>query len=61
MVKWQVHGILSASLIMAGAMILSQAVPLTFRGVSIVGAVVMILWFLLGFRLVRAMKKSGEL
>ena len=46
---------------MAGAMILSQAVPPTFRGVSIVGAAVMILEFLLGFRFVRAMNKSGEL
>lgn len=60
-VKWLVHGILSASLFMGGAMILSQAVPPTFRGVSIVGTIVMILGFLLGFRLVRAMKKSGEL
>ncbi|MEN8799536.1 MAG: hypothetical protein ABF293_09835, partial [Flavobacteriaceae bacterium] len=60
-VKWLVHGILSASLFMGGAMILSQAVPPTFRGVSIVGAAVSILGFLLGFRLVRAMKKSGEL
>ena len=63
--KWLVHGILSASLFMAVAMILSQAVQSTFRGFSIVGTALMILGFLLGFllgfRLVRAMKKSGEL
>ena len=59
--KWLVHGILSASLFMAVAMILSQAVQSTFRGFSIVGTALMILGFLLGLRLVRAMKKSGEL
>ena len=59
--KWLVHGSLSASLFMAVAMILSQAVQSTFRGFSIVGTALMILGFLLGFRLVRAMKKSGEL
>jgi len=46
---------------MAGAMILSPAVPPTFRGVSKVGAAVLVLKFLLVFRLVRAMKRSGEL
>lgn len=60
-VKWLVHGILSASLFMGGAMILSQSVPPTFKGFSIVGVGFTACGFLLGWRLVRAMKKSGEL
>ena len=60
-VKWLVHGILSASLFMGGAMILSQSVPPTFKGFSIVGVGFTACGFLLGWRLVRAMKTSGEL
>ena len=56
-----VHGILSASLFMGGAMILSRLVPPTFKGFSIVGAAFTVQGVLLDWRLVRAMKKSGEL
>ena len=60
-VKWLVHGILSASLFIGGSLVLSQSVPPTFKGFSIVGAAFTLLGFLLGWRLVRAMKKSGDL
>lgn len=60
-VKWLVHGILSASLFMGGSMILSQSVPPTYRGVSIIGLSITLLGFFIGFRLVRTMKKSGDL
>jgi ubiquinone biosynthesis protein len=59
-VKWLVHGILSAALFMGGSMILSQKIPPTVRGISVIGASAAFLGLLLGYRLVRAMKKSGD-
>lgn len=60
-VKWMVHGILSAALFMGGSMILSQGIPPRIGGISIVGATAAVIGLLLGFRLVRAMSKSGDL
>jgi ubiquinone biosynthesis protein len=60
-VKWLVHGILSASLFMGGSMILSQGVPPTFKGVSVIGLGIIFLGFSIGYRLVRTMKKSGDM
>jgi len=60
-VKWLVHGILSAALFMGGAMILSQGIPPTLGGISIIGAGTAVLGLLLGFHLVRAMHKLGDL
>jgi len=59
-VKWLVHGILSAALFMGGSMILSQGIPPKIGGISIIGAVTSFLGLLLGYRLVRAMHKSGN-
>jgi ubiquinone biosynthesis protein len=59
-VKWLVHGILSAALFMGGSMILSREIPPMVGGISIIGASTAFLGLLLGYRLVRAMKKSGD-
>jgi ubiquinone biosynthesis protein len=60
-IKWLVHGILSAALFLGGSMILSREIPPTVRGVSIIGATAAVFGLLNGYRLVRAMKKSGDL
>jgi ubiquinone biosynthesis protein len=60
-VKWLVHGIFSAALFMGDSMILSQGISPKVGGISIVGAVTSFLELLLGYRLVRAMHKSGNL
>ena len=41
-------------------MILSQGIPPKIGGISIIGAVTSFLGLLLGYRLVRAMHKSGN-
>jgi ubiquinone biosynthesis protein len=60
-VKWLVHGILSAALFMGGSMILSREIPPTVGDISVIGASTAFLGLLLGYRLVRTMKKSGDL
>ncbi|MEN8243688.1 MAG: AarF/ABC1/UbiB kinase family protein [Thermodesulfobacteriota bacterium] len=60
-VKWMVHGILSAALFMGGSMILSRAIPPLIGGISVIGAGTSLLGLILGYRLVRAMHKSGDL
>ncbi len=59
-VKWLVHGILSAALFMGGAMILSQAIPPLIRGISIIGLSTSVLGLFLGFRLIRVMNNSDK-
>ena len=59
--KWLVHGILSAALFLGGSTILSRGIPPTLGGISIIGAVTALLGLLLGYRLVHAMHKSGDL
>ena len=56
-----VMGILSAALFMGSASLLSQSVPPLFRDVSLPGALGCIAAIWLGFRLIRAVKKSGDI
>jgi len=60
-VKWLVHGILSAALFMGGSMILSREIPPLIGGISAIGVGISILGLILGYRLVRAMKNAGDL
>lgn len=60
-VKWLVHGILSAALFLGGSMIFSREIGPLVGGMSVIGAVASVLGLLLGYRLVHAMKKSGDL
>ena len=60
-IKWLVHGILSAALFMGGSIVLSREIPPLIGGVSAIGAGTSLLGLILGYRLVRAMKKSGDL
>ena len=60
-VKWLVYGILSGALFMGGSMILSREIPPLIGGVSVIGAGTSLLGLILGYRLVHAMKKSGDL
>lgn len=59
-VKWLVHGILSAALFLGGSMIFSQEIGPLVGGISVIGAVASILGLLLGYRLIHAMKKSDD-
>ena len=59
-VKWLVHGILSAALFLGGSMILSREIGPLLGGISIVGATAAVFGLILGYRLVRAMKKSNN-
>ena len=60
-VKWLVHGMLSAALFIGGSRILSREIPPMVAGISVIGASVSLLGLFLGYRLVRAMHKSGDL
>ena len=60
-VTWLVHGILSAALFLGGSMILSREIRPTVGGISVIGAGAAVLGLLLGYRLIRAMKRSGNL
>ncbi len=55
-----VHGILSAALFLGGSTILSREIGPLVGGISIIGATAAVLGLLLGYRLVHAMKKSGD-
>lgn len=56
-----VLGVLTAALFVGSAMILSSNVPPTFHGVSIAGSVGCLIAFAMGFRLVRAIQRSGNI
>jgi ubiquinone biosynthesis protein len=56
-----VYGMLTAALFVGSCLLLSRQVPPTIGGVSVLGAVGLIFTFVLGLRLVRAVKKSGGL
>ncbi len=56
-----VYGLLTAALFVGSCQIVSQKIPPLLRGVSIPGAVGCVFAFILGFRLLRAIKKSGNL
>lgn len=58
--KWLVHGILSAAMFMGGSMVLSREIPPLIGGISVIGAATSLLGLILGYRLVRAMHKSGD-
>ncbi len=60
-VTWLVHGMLSAALFLGGSMILSREIRPTVGGISVIGASAAVLGLLLGYRLIRAMKRSGDL
>jgi ubiquinone biosynthesis protein len=60
-VTWLVHGMLSAALFLGGSMILSREIRPTIGGISVLGASAAVLGLLLGYRLIRAMKRSGDL
>ena len=56
-----VLGILAAALFMGSALLWSQSVPPLFRGVSIPGALGSLVSVYLGCKLIRAIKKSGDI
>ena len=56
-----VYGILSGAIFLGGSMILSSAVPPLIGGVSVIGAVVIGIGSLLGYKLLRAIGSSGNL
>jgi len=56
-----VYGILSGSIFLGGSMILSSSVPPLIHGVSVIGAVVIGIGSLLGYKLLRAIGSSGSL
>jgi ubiquinone biosynthesis protein len=56
-----VLGVLTAALFVGSAMILSSDVPPTFHGVSIAGSAGCLIAFAMGFRLVRAIQRSGNI
>lgn len=56
-----VMGVLTAALFVGSAMILSFDVPPTFHGISMAGATGCLIAIAMGFRLVRAIQKSGNI
>ena len=56
-----VYGMLSAALFLGGCMVLGQQIPPTIKGISIIGASICAFGLVLGFRVLRAIKKSGSL
>ena len=56
-----VYGILSAALFVGSSLILKQNIPPTIKGVSVFGAAGCLMALVLGFNLLRAIKKSGDL
>jgi ubiquinone biosynthesis protein len=59
-VRWLVHGILSAALFLGGSMIVSREIGPLVGGISVIGAAASFMGLLLGYRLVHTMKKSGD-
>jgi ubiquinone biosynthesis protein len=56
-----VLGMLASALFLGSSLLLAQQVPPVFRGVSLAGAAGYAIAFGLGFRLWRAINKSGHL
>lgn len=56
-----VLGVLTAALFVGSAMVLSSSVPPLIQGVSVVGAVGCLFSLSMGFRLVRAIQRSGNI
>ena len=56
-----VYGILTAALFVGSSLILKQNIPPTINGVSVFGAAGCLTALVLGFHLLRAIKKSGDL
>ncbi|MCK5916572.1 MAG: AarF/ABC1/UbiB kinase family protein, partial [Deltaproteobacteria bacterium] len=56
-----VYGILSGSVFLGGCMVLSSAIPPLVGGVSLIGAIIILIGCFLGFRLLQAVSHSGEL
>ena len=56
-----VYGILCDALFLGSCLILSGEIPPLFHGISIPGSTGILLSFLLGFRLLRAIRRSGDL
>ena len=56
-----VYGILTAALFVGSSLILKQNIPPTIKGVSVFGAAGCLAALVLGFNLLRAIKKSGDL
>lgn len=56
-----VLGVLTAALFVGSAMILSSSVPPLIQGVSVMGALGCLISFSMGFRLVRAIQRSGNI
>ncbi len=61
MINRLVMGVIIAALFVGSSMVLSSNVPPLIRGVSLFGAVGCLVSFTLGFRLVRAIHKSGSI
>ena len=60
-VNRMVYGILSGAVFLGGCMVLSSGVPPLFKGVSVIGAAIILLGGALAFRLLRAVALSGNL
>jgi ubiquinone biosynthesis protein len=56
-----VYGILSGAILVGGSMILSSSVPPLIHGSSVIGAVFIAIGSFLGYKLLRAIGKSGNL
>lgn len=56
-----VYGILSGAIFLGGSMVLSRSVPPLIQGVSVIGVVFLGIGSLLGYKLLRAIGKSGDL
>ena len=59
-VEWLVQGILSGALFLGGSLIISRQIPPLVGGLSIIGLVTAVLGFVLGYRLLVTMHKSGR-
>ena len=59
-VKWLVHGILSAALFLGGSMVLSREIPPLIGGISAIGVGTALMGLILGSRLVLSMKGSRD-
>ena len=60
-VNRMVYGILSGAVFLGGCMVLSSGIPPLIKGVSLIGAVILSIGCFLGFRLLRAVTRSGDL
>ena len=56
-----VYGVITAALFMGSCLVLSQRIPPLIKGISIPGTAGCLFAFGLGFRLFRAIKKSGDI